>query len=110
MEKAAARNDSRKVYQLLDESTGKKMQRSTPTLLRKDNKLLMVGEGAPSPPENDHSQPIPSHNSSEPPSVYEDCNIAPLSGGEIIHAIKLLKNNKSPGIDELPAELMNALP
>ena len=40
MEKAAARNDSRKLYQLLGESTGKKKQRSTPTLLSKGNKLL----------------------------------------------------------------------
>ena len=42
--------------------------------------------------------------------MYEDCNIAPPSREEIIHAVKLLKNNKSPGIDELPAELLKALP
>ncbi|KAK2705998.1 hypothetical protein QYM36_016128 [Artemia franciscana] len=48
--------------------------------------------------------------SSESPSGYEDCNIAPPSRDEVIHAIKLLKNNKSPGIDELPAELLKALP
>ena len=42
--------------------------------------------------------------------MYEDCIITPPSREEIIHAIKLLKNNKSPGIDELPAELLQALP
>ena len=44
MEKAAARNDSRKLYQLLGESAGNKKQRSTPTLLSKDNKLLTSKE------------------------------------------------------------------
>ncbi|XP_065565738.1 uncharacterized protein LOC136030597 [Artemia franciscana] len=87
MEKAAARNDSRKLYQLLGESTGKKKQRSTPTLLSKDNKLLTSKEDRIErwrahfqellhQPENDHSQPIPSHSSSESPSLYEA--ISPL--------------------------------
>ena len=44
MGKAAARNDSRKIYQLLSESTGKKKQISTPTLLSKDNKLFTSQE------------------------------------------------------------------
>ena len=92
-----------------------------PALLSKDNKILTSKEDRIErwrthfqellhPLENDHSQPIPSHNSSEPPSVYEDCNITPPSREETIHAIKLLKNNKSPGIDELPTELLQALP
>ena len=42
--------------------------------------------------------------------MYEDCNIAPPSREDIIQAIKLLKDNKSPGVDELPAELVKALP
>jgi len=42
--------------------------------------------------------------------VYEDCNIAPPSTEEIIQDIKLLKNNKSPGVDDLPAKLAKALP
>ena len=42
--------------------------------------------------------------------MYEDCNIAPPSTEEIIQAIKLLKNNKSPGVDELPAEFVKAFP
>ena len=121
MEKAAARNNSRKLYQLLGESTGKRSKDLPPTLLSKDNKLLTSKEDRIErwrahfqellhPSENDHSQPIPSHSSSESPSVYEDCNIAPPSREEIIHAVKLLKNNKSPGIDELPAELLKAPP
>ena len=121
MENAAARNDSRKFCQLLGESTGKKKQRSTPTLLSKDNKLFTSKEDRIErwrthfqellhQPENDQSQPIPSHNSSESPSVYEYCNITPSSREEIIQNVKLLKYNKSPGIVELPAELLKALP
>ena len=121
MEKAVSHNDSRKVYQLLGESNGNKNQRSTPTLLSKDNKLLTSKEDGIEPqcthfekllhpPENDHSQPTPSQNNSESPTVYEDHNIVPPSREEIIYAIKLLKNNKSPGFGKLPAEFLKALP
>ena len=72
------------------------------TLLSKDKKLLTSKEDRIDrwrthfqeflhPPENDHSQPIPSHNRSEPPFVYEDCNVAPPSREEIIHAIKTIE-------------------
>ena len=95
MEKAAARNNSLKLYQLLGESTGKKKQRSNPTLLSKDNKLLTSKEDRIErwraqfqellhPPENDHSQPIPPHSSSESPSGYEDYNIAPQTEKQLV--------------------------
>ena len=63
-------------------------------------------------PEDNSNRKQPLTAPQNPPhnQAYENVCTDPPSRDEVIKAIQVLKNHKSPGIDGIPAELLKALP
>ena len=122
MERAAQRNDTRKLYKILGECTGKKKQITILSLKVKDGKILTSSEEhierwqahfqELSRPEDNSNRKQPLTAPQNPPhnQAYENVCTDPPSRDEVIKAIQVLKNHKNPGIDGIPAELLKALP
>ncbi|KAL9968248.1 hypothetical protein ACROYT_G026600 [Oculina patagonica] len=111
-EEAAKVNDSRKLYNITRSLSGKTHQSST-TIKDRNGDVLTTIEDQLKRWAEHFSKTLNRDDPRNPPRLETnvpdlDLNSDAISRDEIRQAIKLLKNNKAPGYDDIPAELLKA--
>ena len=113
-EKAASRNEMRTVYRITRQLCGEKRRRNIPVKDKQGN--LLTSERDRDERWTEHfsevlNRPEPELPPGIPPAQEGlDVRVDPPSRREIFNTIKSLKNNKAPGQDAIPAELLKVNP
>ncbi|CAH1239030.1 Hypp5694 [Branchiostoma lanceolatum] len=112
-EGAAARNDMRTVYQIAKKITGSSKAHSGP-VKAKDGTLLSKGEDKLARWAEHFEEVLNRPDPTSPPTVFDEpphplpIDTSDFTEAEVQEAIKTLKNNKSPGMDGITAEMLKA--
>ena len=109
---ASDRNDTRKLYRISRELGGTGTKSNVP--IKDKNGRVLQTEAEQNKRWVEHfkeilNQPVPNELFTFPESdISQESNIevGPITENEVKKAVDKLKNNKSPGIDEIPAELL----
>ena len=112
-QEAADRNDSKTLYKIVRELSGGRSSSSVP-IKAKDGRTLVTSEEQAERWVEHFSEVL---NQPEPTGLFDfdtetqnatplDVDLEDISVTEVSRAISKLKNNKSAGIDEIPAELL----
>ena len=116
MEKAATSGNTRKLYQLIRQTTGKfapvseviqdRHGENATSYTDRMNRWKEYFSEILNGDESDAEEPCQLYQptTAEPPTVYRE-TVNPPSAAEIANAIKCLKNNKASGEDGLAAEI-----